>query len=42
MIENRILYQDGLCKKVTSVLSESNFFQIYVSRLREGYCWPTP
>jgi hypothetical protein len=40
-IEIHILYQNGLSKKVTSVLGESNFFQIYVSRLREGYCWPT-
>src|SRR5215211_7858808 len=39
IIGNHVLYQDGLSKKITSVLGESNFFQIYVSRLREGYCW---
>ena len=39
IIGNHVLHQDGLGKKVTSVLGESNFFQIYVSRLREGYCW---
>ena len=35
IIGNSILHQDGLSKKVTSVLGESNSFQIYVSRLRE-------